>query len=171
MNSQILFDENSCNNVQIFILDKINDMNVIDLKTSHDLINKVRKHYNFKKNNYVTFCIDDLQYQYDKNNDNQIVTSKKINHACSEKHKNFYTYSVYSNISKLPMYLFPCTDNIDNKIEYTLEEYNINNRISLVIRSDQYCSYLYITYNHSQQVEIQKIESCIKNILSYISSS
>ena len=73
MNSQILFDENSCNNVQIFILDKINDMNVIDLKTSHDLINKVRKHYNFKKNNYVTFCIDDLQYQYDKNNESRFV--------------------------------------------------------------------------------------------------
>ena len=169
MNTEVL-DKYDCNNVQIFIVENINDKNIIELKTDRKILNKIRNKYNFKRNKFVSFYNNNLHYQYDKSNDNQILTNKKIHYSHEEKQKTFNTYSIYSLISKMPTYLFPCTDSIDNKIEYEIEEYKINNRITLCIKSDDHSSYLYIEYNHSSQVEIEKIENCIKNILSYISS-
>jgi hypothetical protein len=169
MNTEIL-NEFDCNNVQIFILENINDTSTIELNTDRQKLNKIRNKYNFKKNRYVSFYYNNLHYQYDKSNDNQNLTSKKTKHVQVQNQYKNNTYNVYSIISKLPTYLFPCIDNIDNKIEYEIEEYKINNRVSLCIKSDEYSSYLYIEYNHSSQVEIEKIENCIKNILSYISS-
>lgn len=169
MDTQIL-NQFDCNNVQIFILENVDNNNIIDLKTNLKVLNKIRNKYNFKKNKFVSYYNNDLQYQYDKSNDNQIVTNKNTHHINSQKYRNFDTYSVYSSISKLPTYLFPCTESIDNKNEYDIEEYKVNNRISLIIKTNEYSSHLYIEYNHSPQVEIEKIESCIKNILSYITS-
>jgi hypothetical protein len=169
MNTEIL-NEFDCNNVQIFILENINDINIIELNTDTKILNKIRNKYNFKKNKYVSFYNNNLHYQYDKSNDNQNVTDKKTKHVDYKKQSKYSTYTTYSMISKLPTYLFPCSDSIDNKIEYEIEEYKINNRVSVFIKSSEYGSYLSIEYNHSSQVEIEKIENCIKNILSYISS-
>jgi len=169
MNTEIL-NKFDCNNVQIFILENIDDISTIELSTDRKILNKIRNRFNFKKNKYVSFYNNNLHYQYDKSNDNQNLTNRKTKHVQVQKQYKNNTYTTYSTISKLPTYLFPCTDNIDNKIEYEIEEYKINNRVSLFIKSSEYSSYLYIEYNHSSQVEIEKIENCIKNILSYISS-
>jgi hypothetical protein len=99
---------------------------------------------------------------YDLTDDNQIVFSKLCdtlptwqNTLCIVP----YTYS------KHPTYIFPCVNDIDYVNEYTLSEARITNRISIFIKTDAHGTYLYIEYKHSSQVDTDKIETIINNIL------
>ena len=62
---------------------------------------------------------------------------------------------------KMQTYLFGCANNIDNREEIRVQEYRINNRISLIIKNNN----LYINYRHSKDVDLEKIEEIINSII------
>jgi hypothetical protein len=68
-------------------------------------------------------------------------------------------------LSKLPTHLFPCLNDIDDIVEYTISEYKLTNRLSIMIRKDNYGQYAYIEYKHSPQIDIEKIENSINNVI------
>ena len=83
-----------------------------------------------------------------------------------EKNKlidNIYVSSY--NYSKLPIYLFPCVNDIHYVNEYSLTEAKITNRLSVIIKQDSYGEYLFLEYKHSPNVDVDKVESSINNVL------
>jgi hypothetical protein len=76
-------------------------------------------------------------------------------------HKNHLPYKY----SKVPVYMFPCINDIDYVCEYTLTSTNLTNRISLVIRNDEYGNSVYIEYKHSPNVDIEKIEDLLRKLI------
>jgi hypothetical protein len=67
----------------------------------------------------------------------------------------------------LPSHMFPCTNEISHKTTTQRMSYRINNRTFLchdkVSEKDTENEYLYIRYNHSQQVDLKKIQADIEN--------
>lgn len=158
--------DDEINLVEFYIIKTGQTENVINVKTAENIIARVREKYaNWKTSEYVAFYRNGLIYQYDKSNDAQTLYSKTImkysdtyNNVCAISHR----------VSKLPTYLFPCLNDIDERTEFTLHECKISNRISIVIRKDQYCTSVYIEYKHSPQAENEKNEDIIRNILNNI---
>jgi len=75
-----------------------------------------------------------------------------------------------SKIDKFPQYIFPCTNEIENISTYTINEYKIANRVSLMIRYDyennvEVAKTFYIEYRHSPNVEIDKINEHVNNLV------
>ena len=100
----------------------------------------------------------------------------KSNYIKYNSKSNLFILS--SKIDKFPQYIFPCTNDIDYISTYSIKEYKINNRISLFIRYDylndeekqNLAKTFYIEYRHSPNVEIDKINEYINNIINtYIS--
>ena len=82
----------------------------------------------------------------------------------------FTVFILSSKIDKFPQYIFPCTNEIDNISIYLIKEFKINNRISLMIRydylNDNVVSKSFnIEYRHSPNVEIDKINEYINNLV------
>lgn len=158
--------DNEINLVEFYIVQAGGSDNVINVNTNNSILARARERYtNWKKSEYVAFYRNGLIYQYDKSNDAQTLYSKTMakyynhdNNLCVISHK----------VSKLPIYLFPCLNDIDERLEFTLYECRISNRVSIVIRQDQYCTSLYIEYKHSPQAENEKNEDIIRNILNNI---
>jgi hypothetical protein len=73
----------------------------------------------------------------------------------------FDLYGIALNEMKMQTYLFGCANNIDNKEEFKIQEYRINNRISLIIKNNN----LFINYRHSKDVDLEKIEEIINSVI------
>ena len=139
----------------------------INVKMSRDIESIVEKKYKqYKEENYKSYHHKDKVYTYELSNDNQFVSSKITT-------KSNYVKSVFilaSKIDKFPQYIFPCTDDIDNISTYSIKEFKINNRISLMVRRDyskdeEVAKSFYIEYRHSPNVEIDKINEYINNLV------
>ena len=152
------------NLVNIHFINNNQDINVnkIDINTPLEISKKITDKYKVvKKTNYITYMKNKLSYTYDLTNDNQIVSSKFIrNHKLYDN-----IYCISYNYSKLPNYIFPCISNIDMVNEYTLTEYKITNRIAIIKKNDSHGEYFYIEYIHSPNVDLDKINYNINNIL------
>ena len=73
-------------------------------------------------------------------------------------------YGIALNEMKMQTYLFGCSNNIENKEEMKIQEFRINNRISLIIKNNN----LYINYRHSKDVDLEKTEEIINSIIKKI---
>ena len=88
-----------------------------------------------------------------------------------EKYNNKQSlFILTSKIDKFPQYIFPCTNEIENISTYTINEYKIANRVSLMIRYDyenneEVAKTFYIEYRHSPNVEIDKINEHINSLV------
>ena len=170
---QSMIDDNT-NLIEIYIANAIADKNVIDIGLHSEYIEKILESLpvkHSKTTDFTTYSRNALVYVYDMSNDSQMVHSKQlIKNLIIKPHSsstmNLYVAS-YKN-SKLPTHLFPCLSDIDDKSEFKLSEYKLSNRVSLIIKTDQYGSYVYIEYRHSPQVEIEKVESTINNLIKTI---
>ena len=109
-------------------------------------------------------------YIYDLTDDNQIVCSKLIEKDLIIDTNNINLYIISYKHNKVPVHLFPCLNDIDYVSEYTLTEIKITNRLSIIIKEDEYGKYVYIEYKHSSHVDIEKIEQNINNIINNILS-
>jgi hypothetical protein len=147
----------------------------IDVRITSDIESIVEKKYKkYNEEKYKSYHHKDKVYTYELSNDNQYVSSKITTSSIYAK-PNIFILS--SKIDKFPQYIFPCTNDIDNISTYTIKEFKINNRISLMIRYDYYVATaatvanvataksFYIEYRHSPNVEIDKINEYINNLI------
>jgi hypothetical protein len=142
----------------------------IDVRITSDIESIVEKKYKkYKEEKYKSYHHKDKVYTYELSNDNQYVSSKITTSPIYVK-PNIFILS--SKIDKFPQYIFPCTNDIDNISSYTIKEFKINNRISLMIRYDYSVATVaataksfYIEYRHSPNVEIDKINEYINNLI------
>jgi hypothetical protein len=168
------------NIIELFMCKDNVDTDVIDVNIYSDIENIIEKKYKkYKDEKYKSYHYKDKIYTYELSNDNQYVTSKMMikskfdnyNNGNSNKSKIFI---LSSKIDKFPQYIFPCTNEIDNISIYSIKEFKINNRISLIIRYDYSNNHenniisksFYIEYRHSPNVEIDKINEYINNLIS-----
>jgi hypothetical protein len=137
----------------------------IDVHITSDIENIIEKKYKkYKEEKYKLYYHKDKVYTYELSNDNQYVSSKITTSSARIKSPNIFVLS--SKIDKYPQYIFPCTNDIDNISTYTIKEFKINNRISLMLRDDASVKVFYIEYRHSPNVEIDKINEYINNLIS-----
>jgi hypothetical protein len=154
--NELLFD-----NKQLQIINNIaddNDVKIIETKFKNSREEKFKSYY-----------MKDKIYTYDLENDNQQVSSKcKINSNLIRRDKKYDLFIVSYNKDRFPPYLFPCTDEIDHICSYTIKEFKINNRISLIIRKEDNMNSIYIEYKHSQNVDIDKMNDNINRLVKYL---
>ena len=161
------FIENDFNLMEIYLISKRNEISV-DINLKPTIIEKIKNKYsNWKKTNQVIFKKNKMQYQYETNNDNQILFTKDIIDRNSLENIEVLTYKY----CKIPTYMFPCVNDIDEKVEYETYESKITNRISLFIRTNEYASSVYIEYKHSVQAEKEKNEIILNEIIRNITDA
>ena len=153
---EILTD--NTNLIEIYLLSKKNN-NSIALESG--LINKIKSTFKkTKQYSTVIYCRNNYNYLYDLTNDNQIVYSRIIENDRIMNNK--YLIIAFNEI-KLPTHLFACTNDIDYKYNNDLIEFKINNRITITIKNNDSC---YITYKHNKDVDIDKIQENLSDIIS-----
>lgn len=159
INISNLLSDNT-NIIEIYFLnstDKINSFKR-NIYLDDTYLNKIKSKFKLtKETKLVYFNRNNLSYVYDLSNDNQYVFLRKLEKMEEKPH----LYGLAFNEMKMQTYSFACTNDIDNKTEYNISEFKINNRISLVIKNNN----LYITYRHSKEVDIDKIQEIINNII------
>jgi hypothetical protein len=153
------------NIIEFYLIQKpITDNNKIDISLTTDLINKIKS--NFKKTKeckYAYYYRNNYTYVYDLSNDSQYVYLRKLENV-DIINKKFYL--LLFNEIKLPTHNFACSNDIDNKSIMDITEYKINNRITLIIKNNN----CIINYKHNKDVDIDKIEDIIKELLLKLTS-
>ena len=138
--------------------------NVIDVSVKNSLETFIDNYYKKSRvEKYKSYTHKERIYTYELSNDNQYVSSKiKKNMDILDN-----ILVICSKNNKQPNYTFPCTNEIDSISEYTIKEYKISNRISLIMHSDNDndIKTLYIEYRHSNNVDIDKINETINKII------
>ena len=164
------------NIIEFFLCKDISEDDVIDVTLDNDIESIVeRKYKKYKEEKYKSYHHKDKVYTYELSNDNQYVSSKIVVKSKYVMYNNSKSnlYILSSKVDKYPQYIFPCTNDIDYISTYSIKEYKVNNRISLFIRSDNLnddesktpTKTFYIEYRHSPNVEIDKINEYINNIV------
>jgi len=153
------------NLIEIYIINSKNNnsINVMSSDKTEKLIDNIYKKNRVEK--YKSYSHKDRVYTYELSNDNQYVYTK------IKKHLDIIDniLVIASKHDKQPNYTFPCTNDIDNICEYTIKEYKISNRLSLIMRyDDENIKTLFIEYKHSQNVDIDKINEQINKIIAKI---
>jgi len=166
--SDFLADDNDdINLIEIFMF-RFRDEKTVDLDIGEEAIEKIKKKYfNWKKTEYTVFHKNNMTYQYDTSSDNQVLYTKEMVKHKFDKNNIIISYKY----SKLPTYIFPCTDDIDNKLKYEVEECRISNRISIMIKTDMFAKSVYIEYKHSSEAENEKNETILKNTFNNINNA
>jgi hypothetical protein len=147
----------------------------INVNITKDIESIIEKKYKkYKEEKYKSYHHKDKVYTYELSNDNQFVSSKimtKSNYLAATAGATATGVFIISyKIDKFPQYIFPCSNDIDNISTYSIKEFKINNRISLMLRSDysnskEVAKSFYIEYRHSPNVEIDKINEYINNLV------
>lgn len=153
------FISNDTNIVEIYLTNPKmdNNANKINIYISDSIIDRIKQKFKLtKESTLVNYNRNNLSYVYDLSNDSQYVFLRKLEYY----KKTNYFYGIAFNEMKLQTYSFACTDDIDTRTEYKLLEFKINNRVSLLIKNNN----VIITYKHSKDVDIEKINEIVNNI-------
>lgn len=154
------FISNDTNIVEIYLTNPKmdNNANKINIYISDSIIDRIKQKFKLtKESTLVNYNRNNLSYVYDLSNDSQYVFLRKLENM--EVNDNF-CYLAFNEM-KMQTHSFACTNDIDTRIEYKYSEFKINNRISLIIKNNN----LYIYYRHSKEVDIDKIQDVINNII------
>jgi len=149
------------NILEIYLLNSKNDNNhfKIDISRDNDYLDKIRKRFKLtRKTTLAYYMRNNMTYVYDLSNDCQFVFIRKLENI---DYSNKQIYAISFNEMKLQPYTFPCTNDIHKSIEYIYEEFKINNRISIIIKNKN----LFIHYRHSKEVDLDKIQEIINQLL------
>ena len=160
-----LITENT-NIIEFYLIQKpFIDNNKIDITISDDLISKIKSNFKKTKENKIAYYHrNNYTYVYDLLNDSQYVYIRKLENTNIINNNKFYL--LLFNEIKLPTHNFACTNDIDNKTIVDVTEFKINNRITIIIKNNN----CLINYKHNKDVDIDKIEDILKNLLSKLSS-
>jgi hypothetical protein len=172
------FIDDNIDLVEIFFCNKRGDTNVssnVDVRIDNNIEKKIEERYKkCREERYKAYAMNEKVYTYELSNDNQCVTSKLKRYTKYIENKSDNIYIISSKINKFPQYTFPCTNEIDNICQYTIKEYKISNRVSLILRIDSNgdgspdIKSLSIEYRHSSNVEIDKINEIVNKLLRII---
>jgi hypothetical protein len=111
----------------------------------------------FSKRNLAVYYKNDLFYIYDLSNDSQFTYKLKLlNHEIMNEDNKLLSIHSYKE-TKVSCYLFPSTNTLSKKSKYTLEECRINNRLTFSIKTENNIKISFITYKHSINVDIPKM--------------
>ena len=150
------------NFIEIYYIKQQDDGDTVDILVEPAFVEEFKSKYkNWKTTKYISYHKNHLTYLYDLTDDNQIAYTKIS--QIPKKYKS--NYIVPYKYSKVPVYMFPCINDIDYVCEYTLTSTNLTNRISLVVRNDEYGNSVYIEYKHSPNVDIEKIEDLLRKMI------
>jgi hypothetical protein len=107
----------------------------------------------------------DMVYVYDHANDGQKVLRRLARHEVS--YQNMYAISFMEEV--LPSHRFPCTKDIMHEEDVTRTMFRINNRMYFVHDVDtKGHHYYYVRYQHSDNVDIKKMQSDLDRVCSYL---
>ena len=167
INIKDLITENT-NVIDFYLMQKsiTSDENKINIFINDDLIKKIKN--NFKKTkqcDIAYYCRNNCNYVYDLSNDSQYVYTRRLEDTSIINDKISY-YILFFNEIKLPTHTFACTNDINQKYIINVIEYKINNRITLIIKNNN----CFINYKHSKDVDIDKIQEIINNLIIKINS-
>ena len=154
------------NIIEFYLMYKNNiDKNKISILINDDLIIKISNNFKKTKQNEMAFyCRNNCNYVYDLSNDSQYVYMRKLENASIidiENKNNLNYYMLIFNEIKLPTHTFACTNDINANYIANIIEFKINNRITLIIKNNN----CFIQYKHSKDVDIDKIQETINNII------
>lgn len=160
MIKQILTE--NTNIIEIYLMDKQKSQVKMNIYLDDLFLNRIKKRFKMTRETTLTyFNKDNLSYVYDLSNDSQYVYLRKLENSQIKSVNNYDFYGLALNEMKMQTYLFGCGNDIDNREEVKIQEFKINNRISLLIRNNN----LYITYKHSKEVDLEKTEEIINSII------
>jgi hypothetical protein len=149
------------NIIEIYLIKNKNDNTILktDISRDDNYLDKIRRKFKLTRNTtHVYYMRNNMTYVYDLSNDSQFVFIRKLENIDTTIQG---LYGIAYNEMKLQPYTFACTDDINKRMEYNVEEFKINNRISIIIKNKS----VYIHYRHSKEVDIDKIQETINYIL------
>jgi hypothetical protein len=150
------------NIIEIYLMNTQKTQMRTNMYLDNTFLNKIKKKFKLtRETTLVYYNKHNLSYIYDLSNDSQYVYLRKLENSQIETINNFDIYGIALNEMKMQTYLFGCGNDIDNKEEYKILEFKINNRISLIIKNNN----LFISYRHSKDVDLEKIEEIINSII------
>lgn len=163
------FTNNDVNIVEIFFCQKpVPQAPFQPIKTSvtPEAVRTIEARFkNAKDTAFKSYHMKDKMYTYELANDNQVVTSKYNTHMKHiSRNRPYDLFVLSSKIEKYPPYIFPCTNEIDHVCSYTIKEFKINNRIALIIRTEDDMQSIYIEYKHSPNAEIDKMNEIVNRL-------
>jgi len=160
MIKQILTD--NTNIIEIYVMNTEKTQMRMNIYLDDTFLNKIKKKFKLtRETTLVYYNKDNLSYVYDLSNDSQYVYLRKLENSKIKTINNYDLYGIALNEMKMQTYLFGCGNNIDNREEMKIQEFRINNRISLIIKNNN----LYINYRHSKDVDLEKTEEIINSII------
>lgn len=160
MIKQILTD--NTNIIEIYLMNTQQTQMRMNIYLDDKFLNKIKKKFKLtRETTLVYYNKDNLSYVYDLSNDSQYVYLRKLENSQIKTINEYNLYGIALNEMKMQTYLFGCANNIDNREEIKIQEYRINNRISLIIKNNN----LYINYRHSKDVDLEKTEEIINSII------
>lgn len=160
MIKQILTE--NTNIIEIYLMNKQKSQIKMNIYLDDLFLNKIKKKFKMTRETTLAyFNKDNLNYVYDLSNDSQYVYLRKLENSQIKSMNNYDFYGLALNEMKMQTYLFGCSNDIDNREEVKIQEFKINNRISLIIRNNN----VYITYKHSKEVDLDKTEEIINSII------
>ena len=160
MIKQILTD--NTNIIEIYVMNTEKTQMRMNIYLDDTFLNKIKKKFKLtRETTLVYYNKDNLSYVYDLSNDSQYVYLRKLENSQIKTINNYDLYGLALNEMKMQTYLFGCGNDIDNKEEMKIQEFRINNRISLIIKNNN----LYINYRHSKDVDLEKTDEIINSII------
>jgi hypothetical protein len=119
----------------------------------------------FTKRDFAVYYKKNLLYIYDQSNDSQFTYKLKLlNHEIINENNKLLSINSYKE-TKVSCYLFPSTDTLSKKSKYTLEECRINNRLTFSIKTENNIKIAFITYKHSLNVDINKMNNDLNEFI------
>lgn len=164
------YTNNDVNIVEVFFCQKADNtlpFQSINTNTAPDAVRTIEARFkNAKETTFKSYFMRDKIYTYEIGNDNQVVTSKYNTHNKHiSRNRPYNLFILSSKIEKYPPYIFPCTNEIDHVCTYTIKEFKINNRVSLIIKTEDDIQSIYIEYKHSPNVDIDKMNEIVNRLV------
>ena len=166
ININSFINNNNVNLIEIYLSGSKENDDKIDINVNNETLEKLKGLFkNTRELTYIYFYKNNLEYIYDTSNDSQLlITRKFVKDEYKTTSKKYNLYTIAFNESKLPNHYFPCTNDIDHREEIKVIEFKINNRISILMRNNNYL----IQYRHNVMVDLDKTQDIINTLIKKI---
>jgi hypothetical protein len=161
--AELFADGGTC--LEIYLCTDVSDPTLSnDIRVGHD--NPFAKMNAANTTSMQEYYYRDLVFSYDKSNDSQRVLRRTL--VRDVRAGNLYL-AVFRE-EPMPAYVFPCTTDIPYILKIQRKTVRLGNRLHIIQDTENNKhNYLYVRYNHSDNVDISKMKSDINSALCRIS--